>query len=102
MHNSEHGLYQPYGKYLTTYNWPQLVANYIDRNGFKRYWDAEAQAPYLWNAQTRSFISYEDPQSMRAKADYAKTHNLGGVMYWEQSLDPRNRLFDALADGLGR
>ena len=97
-----HGLYQPYGKYLTTYPWPQLVADYIDRNGFKRYWDARAQAPTLWNAQTHTFISYEDPQSLRAKARYVRKHRLGGVMYWEQSLDPANQLFDALADGLGR
>ena len=97
-----HGLYQPYGKYLTTYDWPQLVTDYINRNGYQRYWDVQAQAPYLWNARTRTFISYEDPQSLRAKAHYAKAHHLGGVMYWEQSLDPDNQLFDALAGALGR
>lgn len=98
----DHGLYQPYGKYLTTYNWPRLVSGYINRNGYKRYWDAQARAPYLWNARTRTFISYEDPQSLRAKARYIESHHLGGVMYWEQSLDPGNQLFDALADALGR
>jgi len=98
----EHGLYQPYGKYLTTYSWPQLVAGYIDRNGYKRYWDAQAKAPYLWNARARVFITCEDPQSLRAKAHYVKAHHLGGVMYWEQSLDPGNQLFDALAGALGR
>lgn len=102
VRDRDHGLYQPYGKYLTTYNWPQLVAGYIDRNGYKRYRDAQAQAPYLWNAHTHTFISYEDPQSLRAKARYVKTHHLGGVMYWEQSLDPDNKLFDALAGALGR
>jgi chitinase len=97
VRDRDHGLYQPYRKYLTTYDWPQLVTDYIDRNGYRRYWDAQAQAPYLWNARTRTFISYEDPQSLRAKARYAKAHHLGGVMYWEQSLDPDNPLFDALA-----
>ena len=98
----DNGRYQPYGKYLTTYDWPQLQASYIDRNGFRRYWDEQAQAPYLWNAQSRGFISYEDPQSLRAKAAYVKARGLGGVMYWEQSLDPDNELFDALATALGR
>lgn len=97
-----HGLYQPYGKYLASYDWPTLKAKYIDRNGFRRYWDRRARAPYLWNAKTHTFISYEDPQSLRAKAAYVKAHHLGGIMYWEQSLDPRNQLFDVLAHGLGR
>lgn len=96
----DNGRYQPYGRYLTTYDWPRLQASYIDRNGFRRYWDEQAQAPYLWNAQTRGFISYEDPQSLRAKAAYVKVQGLGGVMYWEQSLDPDNQLFDALATAL--
>jgi chitinase len=98
----DNGRYQPYGRYLTTYDWPQLQASYIDRNGFRRYWDEQAQAPYLWNAQTRGFVSYEDPQSLRAKAAYVKAQRLGGVMFWEQSLDPDNQLFDALANALGR
>ncbi|NII11977.1 glycoside hydrolase family 18 protein [Oleiagrimonas sp. C23AA] len=98
----DHGLYQPYGKYVASYPWPQLVAKYIDKNGFKRYWDAKAKAPYLWNAKTRTFITYDDPQSLRAKAVFVKRQHLGGIMYWEQSLDPHNTLFDALAKGLGR
>lgn len=102
VRDRDNGRYQPYGRYLTTYDWPQLQASYIDRNGFRRYWDEQAQAPYLWNAQTRGFVSYEDPQSLRAKAAYVKAQRLGGVMYWEQSLDPDNQLFDALATALGR
>jgi chitinase len=97
-----HGLYQRYGRFIATYTWPQLVADYIDRNGFRRHWDARAQAPTLWNADSRTFISYEDPQSLRAKARYARAHHLGGVMYWEQSHDPTNQLVDALAGALGR
>lgn len=102
VRDRDNGRYQPYGRYLTTYDWPQLQASYIDRNGFRRYWDEQAQAPYLWNAQTRGFVSYEDPQSLRAKAAYVKAQRLGGVMYWAQSLDPDNQLFDALATALGR
>ena len=94
------GLYQAYGHYGTEHPWPQLEADFINRNGFVRHWDADAQAPYLWNPATRRFISYDDPQSIAAKAAYVKAQHLGGIMYWEQSEDPQNELLDAIWRGL--
>jgi chitinase len=94
------GLYQPYGHYQGEHPWPQLKADFIDRNGFVRRWDAKAQAPYLWNAATRHFISYDDAQSLAAKARYVKAHRLGGIMYWEQGEDPQGELLDAIWRGL--
>jgi len=94
------GLYQTYGHYGTEHPWPQLEADFINRNGFVRHWDADAQAPYLWNPATRRFISYDDPQSIAAKAAYVKAQHLGGIMYWEQSEDPQNELLDAVWRGL--
>jgi chitinase len=97
---NNHGLYRPYGSYRGEHPWPALKADYINGNGYVRYWDAAAQAPWLWNARTRSFISYDDPQSIAAKAAYAKEQHLGGIMYWEQSLDPSGELLDAAWRGL--
>jgi chitinase len=54
----------------------------------------------LWNAQTRRFISYDDPQSIAAKAAYVKAQHLGGIMYWEQTLDPSDELLDDMWQGL--
>jgi chitinase len=97
---ANHGLDQPYGHYDKDYPWRKLVADFIGRNGYVRYWDDKAQEPYLWNAQTRTFISYDDPQSLALKAAYVKSHQLGGMMYWEQSQDPDGQLLGALADAL--
>ena len=94
------GLDQPYGKYEGDHPWPQLVADFIDRNGYVRYWDSTAQVPYLWNAQTHVFISYDDAQSLKLKADFVKARGLGGMMYWEQSQDPRGELLGVLAAAL--
>lgn len=94
------GLDQPYGHYDGDLPWPQLVAEYVDRNGYVRYRDAAAQAPYLWNAQSRAFVSYDDPESLAAKASYVVQHGLGGMMYWEQSQDPRGELLGVLAGAL--
>lgn len=95
-----HGLYQPYGTFLGTYAWPTLEHRYINHDGFRRYWDASADAAYLWNARSHTFISYDGPASLRAKVAYVISHHLGGIMYWEQSLDPDNQLFDVLANAL--
>lgn len=94
------GRYQPYGRYQGEHPWPQLEKDYIGKNGYRRYWDAAAQAPWLWNARLRRFISYDDPQSIAAKAAYVKSMHLGGIMYWEQSLDPGGELLEALWRGL--
>jgi chitinase len=97
---SHRGLYQHYARYQGEHPWPELKTKYIDLNGYVRNWDADAQAPWLWDARTRRFISYDDPQSIAAKAAYVKARHLGGLMYWEQSLDPGDELLDAAWRGL--
>ena len=73
-----------------------LTRQYINQQGFRRYWDHAAHAPYLWNPSSGIFITYEDPVSLRDKALFVKRHHLGGIMYWEQSEDPDEILLDAL------
>ena len=50
----------------------------IDRGGFVRMWDSQAQAPYLWNKETRTFISYDDPESLRLKMRLYPRQGVGG------------------------
>jgi chitinase len=82
-----------YGPDFTT-----LAAEYIDKNGYVRFWDDEAKAPYLFNGS--SFISYEDEQSLQHKCEYVKRSELGGVMFWEYSCDETHRLLDSIYKGL--
>lgn len=62
-----------------------LIEEYINKNGYNRYWDDEAKAPYLFNGN--HFISYEDKESIAHKVSYMKEHGLAGVMYWEYGCD---------------
>jgi chitinase len=94
------GVNQPYERFEAAHPYAELVEKFIDRGGFVRKWDGAAQAPYLWNAQTRAFITYDDPQSIGAKARYVRTHRLGGMMFWELSQDSRGALLDAIVSGL--
>ena len=96
------GLNQPYERFEAAQPYAELVEKYIGRNGFVRVWDDRAQAPFLWSAQTRAFITYDDPQSIAIKADYVRTHDLGGMMFWELSQDSRGELLKAIVSGLKR
>jgi chitinase len=100
VESNDQGLYQPFARFQGTLPWPQLKADDIDRRGYVRHWDSAAQAPWLWNPATRRFITYDDPQSLAAKAAWAKSRHLGGIMYWEQGLDPSGELLDVLWRGL--
>ncbi|MEI6432093.1 MAG: glycosyl hydrolase family 18 protein, partial [bacterium] len=60
----------------------------------------QVHVPYLWNAETSTFISYEDPESLSVKANFIMDPQLGGFMYWEHSHDPDQVLLDTLYQNL--
>ncbi|MBK9391011.1 MAG: glycoside hydrolase family 18 protein [Bacteroidetes bacterium] len=68
-----------------------------DKNGFVRYWDPIAKAPYLYNAKDSLFITYDDTVSVRLKTKYVVDLGLGGIMFWQLSADaPKDGLVDAI------
>lgn len=86
------GFNQRYKSVLTSIPWSQIAS----QKGFTRYWDEVAEVPYLWNPRTSTFISYEDPESLRWKAWYIREQRLGGVMYWQHGYDRDEELLDVL------
>ena len=94
------GVNQPYEHFEGEHTYRELVEKLIGKQGFVRYWDARAQAPYLWNDTSRVFITYDDPQSIAIKARYVLQHRLGGIMFWELSQDHDDELLDTVARGL--
>ncbi|MBO0933059.1 glycoside hydrolase family 18 protein [Fibrella aquatilis] len=99
--DKDNGLYQPAaGKHLFISH-DELVDKYIDKNGFTRYWDADAGVPYLWNPMTHTFFTYEDEASLARKTAYAKAKGLAGVMFWEYTYDLKQKtLLNAVVQGL--
>ena len=65
-----------------------------------RYWDSEAQVPYLYDTVRMPSISYVDPQSIKIKADNFKAKDLGGAMLWELSGDRDEELIDVIGANL--
>ncbi len=80
------------GDYGPTYD--KLVESYINKNGYVRYWDDEAKAPFLYNGS--SFISYDDEESIHYKCEYVKAHDIGGIFYWNHSNDKTGTLLNRI------
>jgi chitinase len=96
------GINQPYERYEGDHSYDELVGKFIGKQGFARYWDEHAQAPYLWNRASRTFISYDDPQSIATKVCYVRARHLGGMMFWDLGSDRNDELLDAIARGCSR
>lgn len=96
-----HGFLQP-GKAVPNAFAPySVITGTMLKQGFIRYWDPVASAPYLYNSEKHIFVSYEDTESIAAKCRYVLTHKLGGVMFWEYSGDPSGVLLGAINQSLG-
>lgn len=96
------GLYQPAPGKHSFIGYDELVANYINKNGYTRYWDDVAKSPYLWNPTTRTFISYADPESLQNRVQFVKAKHLAGVMFWEYlyDIEQKNILVKSLVKDL--
>lgn len=55
-----------------------------------RRWDNVTQTPWLFNPTDKTFISYDDPESLAIKVNYAKCKGLGGLMVWSVDEDSSN------------
>jgi len=90
------GLCEPYEGPSGSYRYSLLESEFIDRNGYRRYWDGEAHAPYLANPDSAEVISYDDPSSIQFKALYVRQEGLGGAMFWVYDSDPSGTLLRTL------
>jgi chitinase len=63
---------------------------------YKRYWDKKAKAPYLYNANLKRYVSYDDEQSIKEKCRYVTKNGLAGVMFWEYFSDPKAYLLSEI------
>jgi len=64
-------------------DWSVLSKTRLKDPRYVRYWEADARVPYLHDSTSGTWVSYDDPQSVREKVRYVREHALGGVMIWE-------------------
>ena len=56
-------------------------------NGWTYHWDSIAYCPYLINEDQSKVLSYDNPESIAYKCEYAMERDLGGVMIWALGYD---------------
>jgi chitinase len=96
-----HGLFQPGKPVHGDFAAFGAIQQDMLGHGFVRYWDETADAPYLYSAERKEFVSYEDAESLTAKCVYVKKHKLGGVMIWQYLDDPSGVLLQTINRALG-
>lgn len=68
-------------------DWRRLVRTRLNDPRYVRRWEPSAKVPWLYDALNGTWITYDDPQSVRAKVDYMREQSLGGVFIWELGAD---------------
>ena len=82
------------------WSYRSIAEHYIER-GPKRFFSDEAKVPWLFDAGKGLMVSYDDPESLRLKGNYARDKKLGGVMIWELSQDDeKSSLLNSLHEAL--
>jgi chitinase len=77
-------------------DWRQLSRTRLLDRHYKRHWESSAQVPWLYDAKSGTWVTYDDPEAVRAKMAYTREHGLGGVVIWELGADD-GRLMRAIA-----
>ena len=87
--SQNNGLYSTYTS-AKSVSYRTLKKNYLSNDAYRQYRHQEAQVPYLYGSRT--FISYDDAESLAAKAALARSRDLGGIGFWELSQDDGGEL----------
>jgi chitinase len=96
VHSRNAGLFEHYRALGADPSYAAIVAESVPAR--ERHWSSAAQEPWIYDPSTHTFLSYDDPASMAAKARYAVSHRLRGVMLWEIAMDDaEHSLLDALS-----
>jgi chitinase len=93
---TNNGLYQP-GKFKTSVGFREFQRVLSPGEGFMYYRDSVAKAPFMYNADKKLFVTYDDIQSLQDKTRYALKKRLNGIMFWQLTHDTyRNGLVNAI------
>jgi chitinase len=95
---ANNGLFQPNNGIFSqgVLDYREIAAKYV--NSFTLYREPTSQAPWLYDSQQGVMISYDDAQSLKTKADYARKLGLGGMMIWQLAGDDlKNTLLNSLS-----
>lgn len=94
--NENNGLFQA-GMYKHFIPYKSFNERLSKDSGFVYFTDSAALAPYAYNHLTKTFATFDNEYSVREKVNYIKKMKLGGIMFWELTLDkPVDGLLDVI------
>ncbi len=79
---TNNGLYLS-GKFYHGISYSRLNDTVSIENGFTRYWDSVANAPYAFNRERKIHVTFDDSLSIAKKTQYVIARKLGGIMFWQ-------------------
>jgi chitinase len=102
------GLYQPFSGVPSgtwnagtgVYDFWDINQNYVTNPAYEQHWDDIAKGAWLYSSSDDIMISYDSPQSIGLKTDYAQQNGYGGLMFWAFSGDKNEVLLDTIHDHL--
>ncbi len=100
--DAKNGLYQS-GEHTNGVNFRNYAQTFTPENGWQEYWDDQAKANYWYNLKEQRFATGDSKKSVTEKTRYAKNLKLGGIMFWELTLDTsENGLLDTIYEEVKR
>jgi chitinase len=98
--DKNNGLYQP-GTFKETVSFKDFEAYFAESEGFEIHYDPQAEAYHRYSPKRKLFATFDNPESVRSKTQYAMQKGLGGIMFWQLSGDKYNGgLLDAISDAV--
>jgi chitinase len=95
---ADDGLYQKITGLASAPSWTQIETSLLRNPAWTSHWSPVAQVPWLFDASTRTFITYDDPASLSIKSRFARARGLRGVFTWAIGQDDsQHSLVDAMA-----
>ncbi len=88
------GLYGK-GRFLRGVSYSRFDKQLAADSGFVYHWDEKASAPYLYHANKKWFVTFDDSTSIALKTKYVMKNKLNGIMFWQLADD---RFADGLLD----
>lgn len=94
VQNKNNGLFQPFNPHKTPVfdlkvkdpgTAPYRIISKLIASGFSEhfsYHNGRINGVWAYNPQTQQFLSYDNQQLVREKAEYVNKNNLGGLMTW--------------------
>ncbi|KAJ2438385.1 hypothetical protein GGF42_008313, partial [Coemansia sp. RSA 2424] len=71
-----------------------LQAPEAAQSPWQRYWDSVSLTPWLFNPDSKTFISYDDQSSISAKVSHVIGKGLRGVTIYDITMDYNNELMN--------